>query len=492
MFCGMKPRNWSSVSTVKNALAKLPWLEIVVLSIIGCVLAVNLLVLPAIGMADNGDFGRMMAKIGLEHYSNNDSDRYFNYFNRVYKIVSPTTASFGDFISTEAVFHQVAFWLGSFFAQNGLWDIRYLGGVHLLGVLLGAVSILAVTRKLKKAQRLLLAGFLILILTDLRLVAYLNSFYSEPAFLIFLLFWLAAAIYWIRTPGRNWYAFIGYFLFSGLLLTTKTQNTLMGIIFAAGGIVIGVLKKDRYQFLLTGLFSIGLILLTLAYYQVTPDRYKRSNLFNIVFHDILATANTEEALAFFQLPEQFSAFKGRDYYMEGGLVHDPEFFRIFFDQTNFADVIRFYIAHPNWVFQQLDRGASQTFIMRIRFLGNFEAASGIAPRSQVQRYTFWSDFKENFIPKNSLFLIFLYLFSISGAVFLWIRLPAARPYVALFLILVCLSGLQFVMTMLVGGTRDTAKQLLQFNILWDATLAFGVVGLAGLSSRCCLNKLRES
>lgn len=478
--------------TVKNSAAKLPWLEIVVLSFIGFVLAVNLLVLPAIGMADNGDFGRMMAKIGLEHYSNNDSDRYFNYFNRVYKIVPPTTALFGDFVSTEAVFHQVAFWIGSSFAQNGLWDIRYLGGVHFLGILWGTASILAVTRKLKKGQRFLLAGFLILVLTDLRLVAYLNSFYSEPAFIIFLLFWLAAAIYWIQTPGRNWFALIGFFLFSGLLLTAKTQNTLMGIIFAVGGIVIGALKKNRNQFMLSGLFSIGLILLTLAYYQVTPDRYKRSNLFNIVFHDILATANTEEALAFFQLPEQFSAFKGRDYYMEGGLVHDPEFVRIFFDQTNFADVIRFYIAHPNWVFQQLDRGASQTFIMRIRFLGNFEAASGIAPGSQVQRYTFWSDFKENFIPKNNLFLIFLYLFSISGAVFLWIRLPAARPYVALFLILVCLSGLQFVMTMLVGGTRDTAKQLLQFNILWDATLAFGVVGLAGLSSRRCLNKLRES
>lgn len=467
----------------KTTLAKIPWFEITVLMIIGSVLTINLLFLPAVGLADNGDFGRMMAKVGLEHNSITDDARYFNYFNRVYKIVPPTTAVFGDFISTEAIFHQIAFWMGSHFSQDGLWDIRFLGGLHILLVLLGTAFILAATRKFNKLQRILLAGLLILILTDLRLAVYLNSFYSEPAFLIFLILWLAASIYWIRTPGVNWFALTSFFILSGLLLTAKTQNTLMGIIFALGGIGIGLLKKDKIQIRWAGIFSFCLLLLTLSYYQFTPERYKRANLFNIVFHDILATSNTDETLAFFGLPENLAVYQGRDYYMEGGLVHDPEFIQIFFDQTNFADVIRFYIAHPDWVFQQLDRGASQAFIMRISFLGNFEADSGIAPSSQVHRFIFWSDFKEKFIPKNSVYLIFLYLISVSGAAFLWFRLPAARPYVLLFLILVCLSGLQFVMTMLVGGTRDTAKQLLQFNILWDATLAFGLVGLAGLPFR---------
>jgi hypothetical protein len=374
---------------IKHGLAKLPWLEFVVLVIIGVVLSGHLLVLPAIGMADNGDFGRMMAKVGLEHNSSSDSDRYFNYFNRVYRVVPTTTALFGDFISTEAIFHQVAFWFGSIFVQNGLWDIRFLGGVHILGVLLGAASILAVTRKLQTIQRLLLAGFLVLVLTDLRLAAYLNSFYSEPAFLIFFLFWLAAAISWIHSSDRNWVAIISFYLMSGLILTAKTQNTLVGIIFAVGGILIGVLKKDRIQIVLSTFFSIGLILITLTYYQLTPERYKRANLFNIVFHDILATANTAEVLEFFDLPEQFSVYQGRDYYMEGSLVHDPEFVRIFFDKTDFSDVIRFYISNPDWVIQQFGRGAKQVFKMRVEFLGNFEANQGFSPRSQVQVFTFW-------------------------------------------------------------------------------------------------------
>jgi len=468
---------------IKHGLTKLPWLDIVVLVIIGVILSVNLLVLPAIGLADNGDYGRMMAKVGLEHNSSTEGDRYFNYFDRIYRVVPPTTALFGDFISTEAIFHQVAFWLGSIFMQNGLWDIRFLGCVHILGVLLGVASILAVTRKFQTIQRLLLAGFLVLVLTDLRLAAYLNSFYSEPAFLIFFLFWLAAAIYWIQSPDRKWAAIIFFYLLSGLILTAKTQNTLMGIIFAVGGILIGVLKKDRIQIVLSTIFSIGLIILTLTYYQLTPERYKRANLFNIVFHDILATANTAEALEFFNLPVQYSAYQGRDYYLEGSLVHDPEFVQIFFERTNFSDVIRYYISNPDWLIKQFDRGTKQVFKMRVEFLGNFEANQGFAPRSQIQVLTFWSDFKEKFVPKNGLFVSFLYLVSFAGSGVLWFRKPAVRPHVTVFLMLVGLSALQFVMTMLVGGTRDTAKQLLQFNVLWDAILAFAVVGLVGLSGK---------
>jgi predicted membrane channel-forming protein YqfA (hemolysin III family) len=84
------------------------------------------------------------------------------------------------------------------------------------------------------------------------------------------------------------------------------------------------------------------------------------------------------------------------------------------------------------------------------------------------------------VPKNGLFLSFIYLISLVGSAVLWFRRQESRPYIMLFLILVGFSAFLFVMTMLVGGTRDTAKQLLQFNVLWDAILALAVVSLAGL------------
>jgi hypothetical protein len=467
----------------RQVLSKAPWLEIIVLLTIAGILGANLLTLPAIGMADNGDFGRMMAKVGLEHASDNAEERYFNYFERLYRIVPATTPLLGDFLSSEAFFHQVAFWFGQPFAQNGLWDIRFLGGLHIFALLFAVGCLLAAARRLLLIQRFLVAAFLILFLTDLRLMAYLNSFYSEPAFVIFFCFWLAAAVFWIRKPGRNWPAMILYYLLSGLLLTVKTQNTLMGILFAAGGVGIGYLKKDRKQIKVSIALSAALILLTAAYFQLTPQRFKRANLFNIVFHDILATSNTAETLAFFNLPQDLAAYSGRDYYMEGGLVNDPEFNRIFFQRTSFGDVIRYYFSHPLWVFQQLDRGSKQIFRMRLDFLGNFEKASGFPPMSQVDGFTFWSDFKDKVLPKNSLFLIGIYSVSVISGLFFWFRQKAARPYVVVFLVLVGISALQFGMTMLVGGMRDPAKQLWQFNLLWDAIFGFVVVGLVGLLIR---------
>ncbi|HWQ04971.1 MAG TPA: hypothetical protein VN452_06415 [Longilinea sp.] len=467
----------------RHFLSSIPWLEIIVLLAIGSVLVVNLLFTPAIGMADNGDFGRMMAKVGLEHASDRVEDRYFNYFERMYKIVPATTPLLGDFLSSEAFFHQAAFWIGHPFAQNGLWDIRFLGGLHIFALLLAVGCILAASRGLRFIQRLLVAVFLILFLTDLRVMSYLNSFYSEPAFLIFLGFWLAATIFWIRKPGCNWPAMILFYLLSGLLLTVKTQNTLMGILFAAGGLGIGCLKKDRKQMKVAIALSAALIILTTAYFQLTPQRYKRANQFNIVFHDILPTSNTMDTLAFFNLPQDLAAYSGRDYYMEGGLVHDPEFDRIFFQQTSFSDVIRYYYSHPAWVFQQLNRGASQVFRMRLDFLGNYERASGLPPLSHVEKFTFWSDFKERFLPKTSLFLISLYSAPVIAGLQFWFRRPTARPYVVVFTILVGISVLQFGMTMLVGGMRDPAKQLWQFNLIWDVIFGFGVVGLLGLLFR---------
>ena len=467
----------------RRVFSKVPWLEVVVLLTIGIVLSANLLSIPAIGMADNGDFGRMMAKVGLEHASERPEERYFNFFERIYKIVPATTPLLGDFLSSEAFFHQAAFWFGLPFAQNGLWDIRFLGGLHIFALLLAVGSILAATRSLRFIQRLCVAAFLILFLTDLRLMAYLNSFYSEPAFVIFLCFWLAAAVHWIRKPGRNWVAMILFYLLSGLLLTVKTQNTLMGFIFAAGGLGIGYLKKDRKQIAAAIALSAALILITAAYFQLTPQRFKRANLFNIVFHDILATSNASETLAFFNLPDDLAAFSGRDYYMEGGLVNDPEFNRIFFQRTNFSDVLRYYFSHPAWVFQQLNRGSKQILTMQLDFLGNHEKASGLPKLSQVEKFTFWSDFKEKFLPKTSLFLIGIYSASVIGGLLSWLRQPTARPFVVVFLILVGISALQFAMTMLVGGMRDPAKQLWQFNLIWDAIFGFGVVGLLGILFR---------
>lgn len=462
----------------KIRLSNPPRWEFIALLIVGGVLVANLLASPAIGMADNGDFGRMMAKVGVNHLSNDPAGRYFTYFNRIYKVVPATTPLIGDFISSEAFLQQAGVWLGNLFSKDGLWDIRFLGLVHIVALLIGGAYLLVVARGLSILQRALIAALMVLFFSDLRLAAYFNSFYSEPAFVIFFVFWLASALFWIRKPGPGWAPMLLYFFFSGLIVISKTQNTLLGFGFAICGIGLGILRKNRRELNAAVVLSLCLILVMLTFFYVTPQRYKRSNLFNVIFHDILVTSNTTEALQFFGLPEDLSAYRGRDYYMEGGLVHDPEFEKIFFNRLSFSDLLRFYVAHPRWVLEQLDRGAGETFTMRLNFIGNYERESGMPPLSQVNRFTFWSDFKDNVLPKNSLFLTLLYLVCGLGGFLFWVRLTISRPFVLIFWTLVGLTALLYAMTMLVGGMRDPAKQLYSFNYLWDIILGYAAVGLA--------------
>jgi outer membrane scaffolding protein for murein synthesis (MipA/OmpV family) len=46
---------------------------------------------PIIGVADNGDFGRIMGSTGLRHMSDNFNDRYFGFVNREYLIGIPVS-----------------------------------------------------------------------------------------------------------------------------------------------------------------------------------------------------------------------------------------------------------------------------------------------------------------------------------------------------------------------------------------------------------------
>ena len=57
-------------------------------AIIAAILVYQLFIPPSIGMADNGDFSRIMGAVGLEYTTSNRDDRHFNYFVPTYKFES--------------------------------------------------------------------------------------------------------------------------------------------------------------------------------------------------------------------------------------------------------------------------------------------------------------------------------------------------------------------------------------------------------------------
>jgi len=83
-----------------------------------------LFIKPIIGLADNGDFERIMVQIGLVYAGSNEAraDRYFSFIHHLYARVNPAS---GDYVSSQLILMMPALWLGRLLPGPG-FDIRVL------------------------------------------------------------------------------------------------------------------------------------------------------------------------------------------------------------------------------------------------------------------------------------------------------------------------------------------------------------------------------
>ena len=105
----------------------------IVLGILCCILFVR----PITGVADNGDFARIMNSTGLQYISDSSSDRYFGYVNRLYKtgFILPFG---GGYFSTELPIVLLAVFISRTLLNTELFDIRFLAAIYTL-IFTGAV-----------------------------------------------------------------------------------------------------------------------------------------------------------------------------------------------------------------------------------------------------------------------------------------------------------------------------------------------------------------
>ena len=99
------------------------------LAIAAAILAFQILVPPAIGLADNGDFAKITHQFGLYPPVDDLSVSAFRYIHLQYDL---RPGSHGDtgFHSSEALPIRAALWLNRVVAPRGVFDLRTMGVVH--------------------------------------------------------------------------------------------------------------------------------------------------------------------------------------------------------------------------------------------------------------------------------------------------------------------------------------------------------------------------
>src|SRR5262245_35205864 len=99
------------------------------LAVAGAILASQLLVKPVIGLADNGDYQRIMGYAGFQHTIEDWNERYFSFLRTSYAVAQPGWFRMG-YHSSETLLAFAARYLHVVFGKGPLFDLRLLAGIH--------------------------------------------------------------------------------------------------------------------------------------------------------------------------------------------------------------------------------------------------------------------------------------------------------------------------------------------------------------------------
>jgi hypothetical protein len=450
--------------------------ELASLLIAAVVVTYQAFVPPAIGLADSGDFSRILAYRGLAHVSDNYDDNYFSYFNSKYRLIPKFGGPEWYKTSTSLVIIP-ARWL-SIRLGHRFFDTRMLAAFYAALFLLGLWMILVATRSLGFASRLILAGLLILVFGDPGYVAYFNSFYSEGTAVVFLGLGMGSALFLITGRSRGTLPLVGYFLASALFITSKPSYIPLALPLAVFGIYLtSRVELGRSKYLLAGVLGFALWGLAFWYNQQVPEISKIHGTYVGICMDLLPkSATPREDLVAIGLNPDYEEFSGTTPFQPDSPLNDHAVESDFASVTHSYGLPLFYLSRPSRLYDLSARCVKHAFSTRVRRLGYYEASTGKPPRSQPPGV--WSSIRENLFPKSISFIVAFFATGI-GAIFLIIKstFEPAKPIYALYLLFLTIAIIEFFVAVLLGGGEpDVEKHLFMFNLAFDVCIVLLSLG----------------
>jgi len=472
---------------------------------------------PLIGVADNGDFARVMGPAGLAYPDDGETreQRYFHYAHFRFSYADSVS---GGYPSSQIALLHVAVWIGKLLDAR-TFDIRVLGGVYLalwlaaLALIVrGAAAVLAGTgarvRSAAAAARpeitaprdeseagsrarttavAVLAVSLVLVFGDVGYLAYFNSFYGEPYAMVGLLT-LAGASLALAGAARPSGALLA--LFTGALFavgTSKIQNAPLALAFLPLYARLFVLRRDFRWRAMTAAAPAFVLAGAAAVIAFAPGELRHINLYQSVFFGILKDSpSLREDMRELGIPEKYAALAGTNYFQKDTVIpqDDPQLKRDVLDRLGHADVVRFYLRHPDRLWQKMKRAAEEGAFIRPSYLGNFAREAGRPPGAQASAFGGWSALKAK-LPHGMPWTAGFYAAYAAALAAVWLRARTVRAKMAAeTMACVALAGaISFLVPIIGDGEADLAKHLFMFNVCSDMMLVSASAAAAWLVAR---------
>ncbi len=424
------------------------------------ILCYQLILPPVVGLADNGDFGKVIGRFDLH----GKVYRPGHFIDTVYEF-DPERRWVSEFYSTEILLTFPALVLNSLLSKDGTFDLRLMGIVH--GALfLAALWLFApLLANARRAVRLCVYLLVLLIYCDVMYVNGLNSFYmDEPAYLFLLL----SAILYLRVIRWNKKRDAILLMICLLLLvTSKTQHAVLGLFFAALLFATrGALWSERNKLVAGGVACILLASLLMLWKGAPPD-YASPALYNVTFIQILPhSRNVDRTLRALGLDDSYRPLIGKNAYWPDSRMGDPVFQREFDKRISVLKLALFYVAHPRDTYETMRDSLNEAG--RQRLFGNFDIAAGYGPFAESKAFAYWSNFKQRLFYQHGSRFFFSFLgLSAILTVLLWVRRKGlSAPALAAGFTLIGMAFTELAISSLFDAA-DIARHHLIFFALFD-------------------------
>ena len=471
-----------------------PWLWLLLGLVALNMAAFVMLQEPRPGVADQGDFDRVMNVSGLELPPHNAADedfvRFLDYPVTDYHVAAAGPVELLTRLKATSISYLITpINLVCQALGQDTFKTSYLALVYLALYLL---AIFIIARYLDPGHPLKLAGLALIalpVLLDGNYLVWFNSLYGEPMMMVTLLLYIAAWVYYIhrrhvqQAPGTGFIEILLIMVTAHLFLGSKLQViSALPVIF----LMLVLLIRADWRRLTGPQAAIALILLgVVTYYPIQLNFQNRSigelTKYNSVFYGILKDSPDPAAdLIDMGLDPDMAAEAGKhaflaagDYsqYAPGAALTRSKFY----SQISNLDLIKFYSTHPARLLQGMGYTAGQAFTTAT-WMGKYSRSYSSVPVREFDRLTGWSQLRQQ-LPHNLFFI---------GLVFLGVMTESLRVYrhnrgcaevqarIALLWAVMAIGLLQFPMPFVGNGCADTGKQLFLFNFIFDLLIVTAV------------------
>jgi hypothetical protein len=445
------------------------WLEALLLALCAAVCSIQLLLPGYIGIANNGDFGKVFARFSCAPPDGAASN--FRFFVADYDF-APRYYWKSDFVTSEIPLAGIPL-LAARAAGARSFNIRWLGALDAVLFLAAYYALLMYLRRWGRAAQAAIGLLALWIFGDVVYVAYFNSFFSDTPGILGLLLMVALGLRLsAQDPPRR--ITLCLFALSALLFVcSKTQHGLWG--FFPALFALGLTWRFSSRRIWGALICVVLLAAEAGMFMVTPAGYGNEALFNLIFFKLAPGSRDPHAtVRALGLGPADYRWIGTHAFMAGSPVANPAWLADFGRRTGYPMVLRYYARHPRTALRVLAFDLRQnTPYMRPENLSNFRKEQGHPPGALTDRFASWSNLRARLFRRWPWHIVVWYLVWIGTAVVLLWNGRTRRASVLVGLA-VAAMGIGEFLTASLADACETYRHLLLFHLLTDVTVCLAI------------------